>query len=207
MPWHYRCTGWPRKIYPLVQHKYLLNLMSKAFEFFSTKPLCIYLYSAKFPLIFSSIWQVIAIKAKRDQIVALKTDSVSWNGNVKQLKVCRKTVYNARKQSQESGTTSGKSIPGRTRTVCTKTIIFCNEEDRAKSVENLYLGLPTLVRAWALWPTQLSLGFWMSVRRSWTESGGFRDKQKWTPSSLDINPIDYAIWFYFIEGCFNWLPP
>ena len=42
--------------------------------------------------------------------------------------------------------------------------------------------------------TQRSLSLWLSVRRSWTESGGFRDKQMWTPSSPDINPMDFAIW-------------
>ena len=31
---------------------------------------------------------------------------------------------------------------------------------------------------------------WLSVRRSWTESGGWRDKQMWTPSNLYINPMD-----------------
>ena len=69
-----------------------------------------------------------ANKAKRDQIVALKTDGVTYNDNVKQLKVCRKTVKDARKQFRESGTTSGKSIPGRTRTVRTKTIIFATKK-------------------------------------------------------------------------------
>ena len=37
--------------------------------------------------------------------------------------MCRKTVYFAWKPFQESGTTSGKPIPGKTRTVRTKTIM------------------------------------------------------------------------------------
>ena len=77
-----------------------------------------------------------ANKAKRAQIVALKTDGVTWSKKVNQLIVCRKTVYNARKQFQESSTASGKLIPWRKRTVRTQTIFFCNaEEGRAKSVE------------------------------------------------------------------------
>ena len=44
---------------------------------------------------------------------------------------------------------------------------------------------------------QRSLSLWLSVRRSWTESGGFLDKQMWTPSSPDITPMDLAIWFIF----------
>ena len=47
-----------------------------------------------------------ADKVKRDQIVALKTAGVSSNDIFEQLKVCRKKVYNAWKQFQESGTTS-----------------------------------------------------------------------------------------------------
>ena len=70
-----------------------------------------------------------ANKAKRDQIVALKKiDGFTYNENVKQVKVCRNTVYIARKQFQECGTTSGKSFPGRTRTVRTKTIIFATKK-------------------------------------------------------------------------------
>ena len=42
--------------------------------------------------------------------------------------------------------------------------------------------------------TLWSLSLWLTVRRCWTESGGFRDKQVWTPSSPDINPLDFAIW-------------
>ena len=41
--------------------------------------------------------------------------------------------------------------------------------------------------------TQWSLSLWLSVRRSWTESEGFRNKQIWTPSSLDISPLDFSI--------------
>ena len=63
------------------------------------------------------------------QVVANKTErGVTWDENAKQVKVCRKTVHNARKQLQESGTTSGKSIPGRTRTVPTETIIFSTKK-------------------------------------------------------------------------------
>ena len=68
---------------------------------------------------------------KRDQIVALKTAGVSDNDIVKQLKVCRKTVYNACKQFQESGTTSSKLIPGRKCSFRTKKVVF----HRAKSTE------------------------------------------------------------------------
>ena len=67
-------------------------------------------------------------KAERDQIVALKTDGITWNENVKPLKVCRKTVYNAREQFQELGKTSGKSISGRTRTVFTQTMTFATKK-------------------------------------------------------------------------------
>ena len=40
---HFRraLVGWSRKIYPLGQDKYLPNLISKTFEFFSMKRLCI----------------------------------------------------------------------------------------------------------------------------------------------------------------------
>ena len=62
-----------------------------------------------------------ANKAKRDQIVALKTDGITWMDIVKQFKVCQKTVDNARKQFQES--TSGKSILRKMCTVRTKTLI------------------------------------------------------------------------------------
>ena len=65
----------------------------------------------------SCIRQVMTNIAKRDQNVALTTDGVTQNENVK-------TLYNARKQFQESGTTSGKSIPARARIFRTKTIIF-----------------------------------------------------------------------------------
>ena len=41
-------TGWSRKIYPMFQVKYLPNLMSKAFQIFSIKSLCIYDCSPKF---------------------------------------------------------------------------------------------------------------------------------------------------------------
>ena len=86
---------------------------------FSTSNLYAFIIAQpNFPTFNSSIWQVMTNKAKRDQIFALKTDKV------KQLKVCRQIAYNARKQFQESDTMSGKSIPGRTRTISTKTIIF-----------------------------------------------------------------------------------
>ena len=64
-----------------------------------------------------------ANRAKRDRIVAPQTD-------VKQLKVCRKTDYDARKQFQESGATSGDAhSPHQYHN-------FCNEdEDGAKSVD------------------------------------------------------------------------
>ena len=64
-----------------------------------------------------------ADKFKRDQIVALKTAGVSNKCIVKQLKVCRKTVFNAWKQFQETGTTSGKPIPGRPRSIRTKSVV------------------------------------------------------------------------------------
>ena len=64
-----------------------------------------------------------ADKVKRDQIVALKTAGVSNNDIVKQLKACRKTVYNAWKQFQESGTTSSKPIPGRKWSTRTKNVV------------------------------------------------------------------------------------
>ena len=48
--------------------------------------------------------------------------------------------------------------------------------------------------------TQRCLSLWLSMRRSWTESGGFRDKQIWTPSSPDINPMDFAIWSILERG-------
>ena len=32
------------------------------------------------------------------------------------------------------------------------------------------------------------------VRQSWTDLGEFPDKQMWTLSSPDINPMDFAIW-------------
>ena len=51
---------------------------------------------------------------------------------VKQLKVCRKTVYNAGKQFQESGKICGKSIPRRTRTVCTKRIILATKKKKSE---------------------------------------------------------------------------
>ena len=41
--------------------------------------------------------------------------------------------------------------------------------------------------------TQRSLSLWLSVRQSWTESGGFWDIKMWTPSSPDINPMDFSI--------------
>ena len=50
-----------------------------------------------FHSIISSNRQVMMNKAKREQSVALKTDDVTKSENVKQLKVCRKSVYNARK--------------------------------------------------------------------------------------------------------------
>ena len=64
-----------------------------------------------------------ADKVKSDQIVALKTLSVSNKCIVKQLRVCWKTVFNAWKQFQETGTTSGKPIPGRPRSICTKSVV------------------------------------------------------------------------------------
>ena len=61
---------------------------------------------------------------KRDQIVALKTDGVTQTENVKRLKVCRKTVHDAWKQLQESGTPFSKSSPGSTLAVFTNIINF-----------------------------------------------------------------------------------
>ena len=61
-----------------------------------------------------------ADKVKCDQIVALNTAGISNNDLVKQLKVGLKTVYNAWKQFQESGTTSSKPIQGRKRSIRTK---------------------------------------------------------------------------------------
>ena len=42
--------------------------------------------------------------------------------------------------------------------------------------------------------TRGSFSLWLSVGRSWTASGGFRDKQMWTSSSRDINCMDFSIW-------------
>ena len=62
--------------------------------------------------------------AKRDQIVAIKTAAATSEEIVKQLKVCRQTIYYAWKQFQGSGTTSRKLIPGRFRSVLTKIIVY-----------------------------------------------------------------------------------
>ena len=64
-----------------------------------------------------------AAKAKRDQIVALKTAGKSNCDITKQLDVCRKTVYNIWKQYTETATTSSKPIPGRKRSIRTKAIV------------------------------------------------------------------------------------
>ena len=64
-----------------------------------------------------------ADKVKRDQIVGLKTVGVSNNDIVKQLKMCRKRVYNAWKQFQESGTIYSKPIPVRKRSIHTKNMV------------------------------------------------------------------------------------
>ena len=48
---------------------------------------------------------------------------------------------------------------------------------------------------------QRSLSLWLSVRWSLTKSGGFRDKQIWTPSSPNNNTMD------FVTGCLNSVPP
>ena len=64
-----------------------------------------------------------ANKEKRSQIVALKTAGARTNAIVKQLNVCRKTVYNVWKQFQDTGTFSSKPIPGRKRSIRTKNVI------------------------------------------------------------------------------------
>ena len=68
-------------------------------------------------------------KVKRDQIVALKRAGVSNKDIVKQLKVCRKRFTTlGNDMNNQSGTTSSKPIPGRKRSVRTKTCDFCSEE-------------------------------------------------------------------------------
>ena len=67
---------------------------------------------------------VISNKANRDHFVALRTAGVTIKKIVKHLNVCRKKVYSVGKQFQVSGTTSGKPIPCRARTVRDKTIFF-----------------------------------------------------------------------------------
>lgn len=62
-------------------------------------------------------------KVKRAQIVGLKTAGATNNAIVKQLKVCRKTVYNVWKQFQDTGTSSSKPIPGRKRSIRTKSVV------------------------------------------------------------------------------------
>ena len=70
-----------------------------------------------------------AINAKRDQIVALKTAGVVNKKNVKHLKVCPKRVFYVWKQFQESSRASGKPIPCITRTVRIKTIISATKKN------------------------------------------------------------------------------
>lgn len=64
-----------------------------------------------------------ASKATRDQIVALKADGVSNKDVIKQLNVCRKTVFNTWKRYTQSATTTSKPIPGRKRTIRAKRIV------------------------------------------------------------------------------------
>ena len=82
-----------------------------------------------------------ANKAKWNQFVALKTACVPNKEIVKRLNVGRKTVKNAWNQFQESGTTSGKQIPDRMRTVRTKSIISATkkkvERNPQRSVKKL----------------------------------------------------------------------
>ena len=92
-----------------------------------------------FHSVLSGIRQVMASKSKWDQIVAIKT--------VKRLNGCWKTVENAWNKFQESGTTSGKQVPARMRTVRTKSLISIKkkkvERNPQKSVKNckIYLNL------------------------------------------------------------------
>ena len=52
-------------------------------------------------------------KVMHDQIVALKQAGLSDNEVMKQLIVCRKTVFNSMKRFGETGNTSSLPIPGR----------------------------------------------------------------------------------------------
>ena len=58
----------------------------------------------------------------RDKIVALKNAGVS-DKVMKQLKVCRKTVYNVMKQCYQTGTTVSKPIPDCSRSARTKNVV------------------------------------------------------------------------------------
>ena len=62
-------------------------------------------------------------KTKRDQIVALKVAGIPTSSIMKQLSVCRKTIYNTWKRHQDGETTESKPIPGRKRTVCTPEVV------------------------------------------------------------------------------------
>ena len=73
---------------------------------------------SNFHSLFSCILQVIANKAKRDLIVALKTAGATNKKIVTKLKVCLKNVYNGWKWFQQLGSTSAKAILGRTPSAC-----------------------------------------------------------------------------------------
>ena len=66
---------------------------------------------------------IVSPKAKRVQIVALKTAGISNRDINKQLDVSRKTVFNVWKQYTETVTTSNKPIPGWRRSIRTKPIV------------------------------------------------------------------------------------
>ena len=59
----------------------------------------------------------------RDQIVALKRAGVPNRKVMKQLNICRKTIYNDMKRYHETGNTVNKIIPGRNRSVRTKRLV------------------------------------------------------------------------------------
>ena len=60
------------------------------------------------------------LKAKRDQVVALKAAGVSTKNIIKQLNVCRKTVFNTWKRFTKSVTAAtSQPIPGRKQTIRT----------------------------------------------------------------------------------------
>ena len=88
---------------------------------------------------------VMANKAKWDQAVALKAACMTNKEAVKRLNGGRKTVQNAWNHFQESGTKSGKQIPGRIHRVRTKSIIPTpnkkverNPQRSVKELQNIF---------------------------------------------------------------------